>query len=142
MAPAKNNGQFKLDSLKEVETTEEAGTWVDVKHPNGGTLYLGKQKKTPLRIKVAGRYSKKYRQAQKAANKAIGFKGDDDDARGVEVLSRITMEWDGAFDDEGTPIPLTKENAAVLYRAAFFIAEQVDLATLEHERFFSVGSTS
>lgn len=136
---------FKLDSLAAVAQREEEGQWVDVKHPDGELLYLGGQKEQPLRIRVAGSYSKTYRDVEKrnreAAIKKRGRSSADDlEKREVSTLAACTLEWAGAFDDAGTPIPLTKENAQTLYTVARFIAEQVDEAIGDHARFFEKSS--
>lgn len=136
---------LKLASLAAVAIREEEGEWIDILHPSGDLLYLGGQTKKHLRIRVVGSYSKTYRNAEKrerdAAMKRSGrMDSDEQDRRGKVILAACTLEWDGALDDDGKEIPLTKENAQALYTAAEFIADQVDRKIVDHASFFSPSS--
>lgn len=133
---------LKIDSLGAVAAAEEEGRWVTIKHP--GTqepLYLGGQETIPFQVRVAGPYSQTAKAEQKK-NREASLKRrsrpdvDEVEHKEISVLAACTLEWRGAFDDEGAVIPLTKANAHAIYAAAPFIADQVDAEGGDHARFF------
>lgn len=137
---------LKLTSLGTVAEKEEAGAWVDVLHPAGGPFYMGGQTKKPFRVKVAGPFSKSARDEGKRAReerrdaRAEATGEDVVIRRAAATLAGVTLAWEGAIDDEGKEIPLTRENAIAVYVVAFavapFITEQIDREGGEHARFF------
>lgn len=132
---------LKLDSLTRITEVEDAGIWVDVKHPNGEPLKLGGHDQ-PFRIRVAGSESNKYRAALKIVREENMRRVESlkDEFAAAQVPALCTLQWEGAFDDEGQPIELTRVNANVLYAAAPFIADQVANGMYDHSRFFPVSS--
>lgn len=139
--------QFKLDSLQAVGVQEEEGAWVDITHPGTGEpLYLGGQKEKPLRIKVVGSYSETYRNLVKKQKNELyknprrQMDADLSERKELSTLSTCTIEWEGAFDDTGAPIPFSRQNVEAVYSAARFIADQVDTAITDHARFFVKSS--
>lgn len=141
-AISKTGSTPNLASLSAIETAEDEGAQIDIQHPAGGPFHMGGQKETPLVIKVVGRHSPTYRAAVKAGRDralkrgGLRLSAEEQDERELAILAACTLSWDGAFDDDGIAIPFNRENAVTLYRVGRFIAEQIDIAIGDHERFF------
>jgi hypothetical protein len=134
---------LKLSSLAEVAEKEEAGTWVDVLHPTRAPLCLGGQKE-PFRIRMAGSYSRSYRNHIKQQQEALLRRVGAAEARSgaLNTLVACTLEWANAFDDEGNVIPFTPENVRTVYETAEFIYDQAEAAVYNHAAFFDPPSAA
>jgi len=133
-----------LGSLTSVAEQEEEGHWVEIDHPSGGPLCMGKQDQ-PLRIKVVGSYSKTYRtnakrQHQELLQKRGKFSESDKERRDLDTLVVCTKAWEHAYDDKGKAIPFNADNVRILYAQAPFIFDQVDSAIVDHAAFFPSSS--
>lgn len=132
---------LKLNSLKAVETKEQEGAWVTITHPAGGPLFLGGQKEVPFSVKIVGSYSTTAREQRKknreeARSRRSKLDIDEVEDKELSALVDCTLEWKGAFDDDGAVIPFTRENVAAVYTSAEFIKDQVDAEGGNHARFF------
>ena len=112
---------FDLSSAPSVESQEDAGIWVEIRDVNGEPMYHGEDgSETPVRIKVAGSYSARYRRAQEAqttrALKRRGqvLTGELIQRQRLEVAAACTLDWEG-FRNGENPFPASKENALLLY---------------------------
>lgn len=138
---------FMLESLEQVEETAEQGIWIGILDPRGRPLRLGKQHQN-FRVRVAGTLSRTFRAAQKELRDAVlngkladlGIPEGDEDAKDRWLLARCTLEWEAAFDDHGTPVPLSVPNAMLIYAAGRFVYNQVDAGMWSTDRFFPDSS--
>lgn len=140
---------FNLKSLESIADREELGAWVDVENEIGEPMFMGGQFERQLRIKVVGTHSHRFRALEaKARDRAVregrrGIAASADVLKERELvdLAEMTLEWEAAIDDNGTEIPLSIENAAMLYRVAPHVFRQINQASDEHRRFFPSSSS-
>ena len=107
--------------LSELYTREdhEAGAWVPIYGPDG--------KKTKLEILVMGKDSDVYRQDAREARRAVlnamadgTIEELDEDARDIETLVKLSIDWRGTDQD------FTREECRKLYREAPNVRDQID----------------
>jgi len=125
---------------------EDEGTLVHLKDVAGELLFDGEgEAQTPVTIRVAGTYSKRYRTAQKklkernirAARRNEDFDADKLDDGTVELEVACIMEW--SFTSGGQPFPITAGNWKALVAKQPQWQDQVSTAMTDHARFFSAS---
>lgn len=126
----------------DVAAVADQGAWLTLKHPTTGD-------DLPVKIKLAGRDSKLWRDAERAyadnrlermqRNGKIGtIKTADVERRGLRLLATVTMAWENVEID-GKPVQCTKEQAEQLYARFPWIAEQVDEFVGDRSNFLTVA---
>lgn len=115
------SGGIDITQSKTVQDREDEGTWVHVRDASGEKQYykVGEEEK-PVRIKVAGSYSKRYRRIADAQRErllktrrtSLTADGLADNQR--ELAAGCSMEWEG-FNANGQPFDCVPSNAALLY---------------------------
>jgi hypothetical protein len=136
----------KLDTLNPAEE----GTVVELEHPVTKDPIIGDDGK-PWTISVRGEDSATVRTTVKKLSdkrwerlrKGKKYDSDQDDADLVEKLASATIGWHGLILD-GEPYQFSRENAKKLYADPRFpwIVEQVQLAMVDRQRFFTNASNS
>lgn len=117
-----------LDQFSGLVASQEQGFALAIKGPDG-IIDLG------LTITVAGPDSERQRKArQKQINRRIAKRNpgpmtaEELAETEIEMLSEVTVSWEPNIKVGGKELACSVENAATLYRAYPFIAEQVNLA--------------
>lgn len=99
----------------------EEGAWIDIKDFDG--------MKTDFSIKVLGIDSKKFKAEINRLTKANENNKVQDmdklELSTIRTLVGITIDWEGAEDEEGNKIPFTKEMADVVYTNSPHVSQQV-----------------
>lgn len=98
---------------------------------------------TPIRITLAGRYTKAFKAAVARANEATPADADAG-ARLLEILIAATTAWDGILDAAGAPLPCTPELVRALYTHDDipYVITQVTQAFTDQTRFFERAKTT
>lgn len=118
--------------------------------PKWVTLYnkmTGEELKTedgkPIRIKVLGAQSRKFREAyneqtRKAQARRVPLPDtiENRERNSAELLASATVEWEGIIW-EGAPLECTRENAEMLYRTLGWIREQVDNFVADEKNYWT-----
>lgn len=98
---------------------------------------------TPIRIHLAGRYTKAFKAAVALASTASG-----DDADGttriLNLLVAATTGWEGVLNGEGKPLPCEAHIVRALYtdEAIPYVIEQVTKAFTDTTSFFERAKAS
>lgn len=134
---------------QDVESRESEGTWVELldveDEPVTYTDATGATK--PVRILVAGTYSKQYREiSDRQRNKMLKakrskFTGAQLRENSKEAAAYCCIAWEG-LNLHGKEFPCNPVNAAVLFTAAPHFQEQVESAMLDHASFFRKPSSN
>lgn len=148
------NASSGIDLNNLEASDEDRGQWIDLTdrrgdpwmYDAGGLDADNKPIQKQARIRVAGTYSKVYRQHLDAvrgrgARQSKKPSGREVTAEVVESAAVCCLEWEG-FGRQGVPLPCTRENAVDLLSRAAWVLEQVQAAMVDHAGFFSSGSPS
>ena len=142
-----SNGTSGFDiggNAKEQVALEDEGVVVHITNANGEPLYFGD--KQPVTITVAGTYSKRYREAERAVT-SRRFKGNrtpDIDAIRKEALNltaECVLAWDGFFDG-GKVLECSKANVVKVLDGFPWVLQQVEVAMGDHAGFSRAVSAS
>lgn len=98
---------------------------------------------TPIKIHLAGRYTKAFRSAVALANEVSG-EGADAIDRILNLIVAATTAWEGVLDAEGHPLPCEAPIVRALYThdALPYVIEQVTKAFTDATRFFERAKAS
>jgi len=136
--------KLNLSQFDVVNAAEE-GAWMDVYTPSG--------EKSEARIKLLGTDSKVYRDRVRAnlnsrLNKKPGKRQDIDfdreERKGLELLAKMTITWEGIYNEEKDPdtgelveveVVHSFESAIALYKQYPWIKEQVDEFVADRNNF-------
>jgi hypothetical protein len=131
-----------------VELRESEGSWVEVLDMEDEPVtYKDGETVKPVRILVAGTYSKQYREiTDKQRNRMLKQKrnkltGAQLRENAKEVAAHCCINWEG-FNNKGAPFPCNVTNALALFTAAPHFQEQVEAQMLDHASFFRKPSSN
>lgn len=130
----------------------ERGLKIEIKDHRGNPAMFGDPPQ-PVTITVVGPDSathrrvvqamKRERSAALLAAEATGANAsaDDDDTEGyvIRLLARLIIAWEGVFDIDGFPMPLTVENAEKVLATARYVWPQLGKAS-DIDAFFTESS--
>ena len=123
------------------------GVWIDiVALGDMPDLGIAEGEATGLQVKVLSIYSKAWRDAQervwgrRSMNKATA---EEIDRNQAELLAAVTVDWKAFEDDDGNPLPCTRENVLKVFTSDGhrWIREQVDEAVAKKRLFFGKSKT-
>ncbi len=143
-APPEQGG-FDLDTASPVSELEEQGAWIELSGIEGEPLLYGSERK-PVRMKVAGSYSKLYRklthaQTTKAVKRrATKITGELLHKQRLEVIAGCILAWEG-FYKGGVELAFNRDNVKVVLDGFGYILEQVEMAIEDHESFTGASSS-
>lgn len=141
-----DQGGFDLDTASPVSELEEVGAWIELVGIEGEPMTYGPDRK-PVRMKVAGSYSKLYRRLTHAqTTKAVKRRttkitGELLHKQRLEVISGCVLEWEG-FYKSGVELPAIRDNIKIVLDGFGYILEQVEAAIEDHEAFTGASSSS
>jgi len=142
-----DQGGFDLDTASPVSELEEVGAWIELVGIEGEAMLYGHgSERKPVRMKVAGSYSKLYRKLTHAqTTKAVKRRttkitGELLHKQRLEVISGCVLEWEG-FYKSGVELPSTRENIKIVLDGFGYILEQVEAAIEDHEAFTGASSS-
>jgi hypothetical protein len=135
-------------SGSEVQERESEGAWMDVKDELGEPMtYTGADGSLrPVRIKVAGTYSKQYRavvdlqKSRMLKGKRVS-KGEQLTDNQREAAGACCLEWEGFFAG-AQPYECSIRAAMVLFQQAYWIQEQVEEQMQDHASFSKTSTNS
>jgi hypothetical protein len=139
---------MKAAASAPVKDAEGKGQWVELDDLDGTSLtYEIDGEVRPIRILVAGAYSKQYQDANdevrgrmiKARRREVT--GSQLTVNQREVAAACCLNWEGFFDGEAV-FPCSKPNAIILFQARPDFQEQVEAAMMDHASFFRKTSGS
>lgn len=145
-ASGSGQGGFDLANAAPVTEMEEAGSWIEIVGTEGEPLVHGPDD-VPVRIKVAGSYSKRYRKLTHAqTTKAVKRRttqitGELLARQRLEVVAGCVLAWEG-FYNAGAPLECVRENVKIVLDGFPYIMEQVEAALEDHEAFSEANSSS
>lgn len=140
-----DQGGFDLKTASPVSELEEMGAWIELVGIEGEPLLYGFEKK-PVRMKVAGSYSKLYRKLTHAqTTKAVKRRttkitGELLHRQRLEVIAGCVLAWEGFFE-AGVELPFVRENIKKVLDGFGYILEQVEAAIEDHESFTGASSS-
>lgn len=108
--------------------------WLSINDPIG--------RATDIRIKVASRdseiFKKQTRRISELERKrgTKGLKPAESERLWLEALAKCTVEWENV-EEEGKEVPLTYENAILIYEKYPFVTEQILTFVQDRENFLS-----
>jgi hypothetical protein len=123
---------FDLSTIESLTADQEAGTDVTIVLPNG--------KPTTIVIKVAGPDSERVKKARwevgeaRVKDQIRVITQERSDAEDILVVAKSTISWSGVVI-AGETIPLTIENAQMVYGKWPFIREQAERPTVNRANF-------
>lgn len=111
-----------------------------------GQPYLANGK--PVVLQVVGEYSKAYREGErrvtnkvlKAAKAGVEVDAEEVEARTLDRLAGGVVGWQNVIVD-GRDAAFSRAGVVALFRAAPWVAKQVEAAIARHASFFSTAST-
>jgi hypothetical protein len=144
-----SSGGFNLNQVTPVSKLESEGIWINVHDIEGEEMFYQGEDGTehPVRIRVAGSYSDRYRRAQEAqTTRALNRRGAKVTGALLahqrrELAATCTLDWEGFHDGESFT-ECTREKASEMYKMAPWIQEQVEMAMQDHAAFFSSNSSN
>lgn len=124
-------------------TRAEQGVPVTIRRPDTGEPVTTRG--TPLVLVVQGSDSRAYQGALAEvaeARASAAAKGEKMDVRDftAEVLSRVTLGWDGVFTADGAPVAFSQAVALEMYRSFPVLADQVDAFVGQRANFMRASS--
>lgn len=130
-----------------VQDKEGEGVWVNLRDVNNDPVEYEKDgEKRPLRILVAGTYSKQYRDiSDRQRNKLLKTRrmqltGDQLRENQREASAHCCIAWEG-FHAAGKEFACNPTNAMAVFKAAPWFQEQVEEQMQDHESFFRNASS-
>lgn len=146
-------GGFSLDTIDATLKQQEQGYTVHLRdHADEPMFYTKDGEERPVTWTIAGEYSERYRNAQRAARdrllsnngrtrNRIRRAGEDDaEDQLIQVLAEASLDWDGFRDGEDF-VPFTRDRAKAILKQAPWIRAQVARGTSDHDGFFSPSGT-
>ena len=130
MADDKKPKGFKLSNFKTDKNAEQEGVWVD--YGSGFRVKLGRvgnRKFKEFMLKRGKPHMRKMQQGTMDADTA-------DVLMREAIAQTILLDWEGLLDDNGKPIPYSKEEAKKALEIDDFYQEIFDLA--QQRELFSV----
>lgn len=127
---------FAVDTV----AASERGAWMTIKTTDGSPL-LSRDGK-PVRLRLLGRHSQRYKLDVREATTSMARKGIDQDAmeaRTIKSLANATLGWDEVNDKSGKPREFSVEAASEMYTAYPFIREQADRFIGDLDNFTSAS---
>lgn len=139
-----------INTTEKALAVEDDGIDVEILDPSGEPETFGPaDAPTPLTIKVAGRFSKRFRKAEEwQRNKIHAKRGKKmTGAESLQMLSefvaRCTISWPtGAFTLDGKELSFSVENATTLYSRLPHVQAQVEAGMDDHAGFIAKNSSS
>lgn len=144
-----------IQRAKTVTDREDEGIVVFIKDEKGdqaykenpdGTPFLDEnQKKVPVKVCVAGTYSKRFKTArQKQRDRNLRKLRGDSTAESLErqevtVTAECILWWDG-FTIAGQEFPFNTENAVMLLEGLPWVRDQIEAKQSDHASFSSAPS--
>ena len=113
----------------------EEGAWIDILDIN--------MEKTPIRIHVVGKDSKRFQQIEDDAHRRYLESDRKDEVSVEERLAAMTNKWENVPDPTKGPewvdMEFSKENAILFYQKAPVIREQVNRAINNRANFMKTS---
>ena len=136
---------FTLKIAEDVTASEDAGTVLPLRDAAGDLMTYGPDAR-PVTLTIAGSYSQRYRDAEKAFGVRVNklrSRGADDEIgklmakRAVALAGACVLAWDGFFVDanETTPLACTPDNAEAVFNAAPWLFDQALGRMFDHAGF-------
>lgn len=138
---------FDLSTAKDVATRENEGQWVEIHSPAGDRLEWASGGETrPVRVRVAGTYSERYRRAEermrdRRMKKASRYSGEQFERDQLRLVAACVLEWEGFFNG-GKAIPCDEQNVVTVLQNAPWIQEQIQVGMQDHEGFSEASSAA
>lgn len=145
---------MKLSRLN-IKQAVNAGVWVDIlmvadidyTAPDGTVVQLREGDPSGMSLRLLGTDSEVYRERQEKAfaarlKKKAGNKDAETlaeaEARAVDLLVALTVDWKGFDDDDGNPIPFSEKAVRDVYADEGYrwLRDQADTAANQRRRFF------
>ena len=145
---------MKLSRLN-IKQAVNSGVWVDIlmitdfeyTAPDGTVVQLREGDPSGMSLRLLGTDSDVYQTMQEKAfaarlKKKGGAKEPETlaeaDARAVDLLVALTVDWKGFDDDNGNPIPFSEQAIRAVYADSGYkwLRDQADLAANQRRRFF------
>jgi hypothetical protein len=138
---------FDLDQLPpSIASEEDAGTDVHLRGLDGALLYADKAKKQKLFIKMAGTYSKRFRRIadeqrdRQLKNRRREVTAEQLTQNQMELTSGCVVSWNITLN--ARPVPVTPENATMVFTRAPHWKEQCEEGMQDHAGFSKTASAS
>lgn len=135
---------FDLSRAASVGQAEDEGQVVHLRDAAGELEYS--EDGQPVTVTIAGSYSARYRKAQDGITqralkrKQLTMTPEQLVENRIELVAACVLAWT-EIEDQGKPLPCTKENAARLVRVAPWVRDQLEEAQHDHAGF-STGSSA
>ena len=138
---SERNTAFDLSSL-DISKVADDGAWFTPRHPISGEAL-------PIKIKLAGRDSKIYKDAERAFTdkrlRSLSQRGNvqamrahELEEQALDLLVSVTLDWENVALD-GNVLSCTKSNAKALYQRLDWLREQADEFVGTRENFTVEG---
>lgn len=147
--PAAPTG-FELTEAQAAVAREEAGQTLHIRNADGSLAFVEDAQapdgRRPVTIRVAGSHAKVFREAYDAQRRQLVQQREPltPEQRAqlrLELIASCVLAWDG-FTNAGAPFPCTPANAVLLLATAPWIADAVEEAITDHQRFFVASSSA
>jgi hypothetical protein len=136
---------FELTQAAPIVDLEGQGTLVELLGADGEPMQVGTgETATPVTVRVAGTYSRRYKAAERVAADAMikrkkkTLTPEEQEHRMMTLAAACVIEWHGIFA-HGEPLPCTESNVLAVFTAAPWIYQQVLEAMQDHSRFFTAA---
>lgn len=134
-----------MTDLKDLDSigAAEMGAEMSLRHPVTKEVLLQADKKTPIKIKLAGTDSERWRSAQRKRTNARlksrqrSLTAEELESEGLELLVECTLGWQGMVYS-GTPLECTPSNVRMVYQERPWVREQVDEFMGDRANFMKV----
>jgi hypothetical protein len=143
-------GGFNVKTAPDLSKLEDEGIWVELIDPEGEEMVWWEDdgEEHPVRILMAGSYSRRYRRAYEAqttravnSRRAMKVTGGLIASQRRELAAACTLKWEGIHDGTGV-IECNRENALALYTEHLWVLEQVEQAMNDHAGFSKKDSSN
>jgi hypothetical protein len=138
---------FDLDQLPtSVAQVEDEGTVVKLRGLDNALLFADAEKTVPLFIRMAGTYSKRFRTIADAQrdrqlkNRRRDITAEQLTENQMELSAGCVIEWNLVL--RGQPVPVTPENARMVFTRAPHWKEQCEEGMQDHAGFSKSVSAS
>lgn len=133
---------------KEEKAIQDGGVSIHLNDAFDEPMYADDEKTIPSVIVSAGAHSNVAEKARKEVDKEISKHGLSKaqrqelwDKRWLMIAARCVLSWSGINDDEGTPIPLTVENAEKVLAIDWIGIQVIMKASGDKDFFVSPSKT-
>lgn len=136
---------FDLSRAVSVGQAEDDGQVVHLRDA-GGELEFGDNGQ-PVTVTIAGSYSARYRKVQDSITqrmlkrKQLTLTPEQLMENRIELIASCVLGWT-EIEDDGKPLPCTKDNAARLVRVAPWVRDQLEEAQHDHAGFTKGSSAT